>query len=95
MHNYSNMRNKQMVIDTCKVLPFFKISRTHACLMTPFSWFREFAPPIEKIPPFSRKWLRAWYTFWEWRGRVRDGPLKAPACLKLAYYEYEDKIKIR
>ena len=29
-----------------------------------FYWFREFAPPIEKITPFfSRKWVRAWYTF--------------------------------
>ena len=60
MHNYSNMQNKQMVIYTCQILPFFIISLTHACKMTPFSWFREFAPSIEKIPPFSRKWVRAW-----------------------------------
>ena len=50
MHNYSNMRNKQMVINTCKILPFLKISRTHACRITPFSWFREFAPPLKKYP---------------------------------------------
>ena len=63
MHNNSNMRNKQMVINTCKILPSIKISRTHACKMTPFSRLREFAPPNEKIS-FSRKWVRAWYTFW-------------------------------
>ena len=32
--------------------------------MTPFTWFRQFVPPIEKIPLFSRKWVRAWYTIW-------------------------------
>ena len=52
MHKNSNMRNKQIVINACKILPSFKILRTHACKMTPFYWFREFAPPIEKIPPF-------------------------------------------
>ena len=36
MHNNSNMRNKQMVINTCKVLPFSRIPWTHACKMTPF-----------------------------------------------------------
>ena len=57
MHNNSNLWNKQMVINTCKILHFIKISRTHACKMTQFSWFREFAPPIKKYPPFSRKWV--------------------------------------
>ena len=33
----------------------FKISQTHAWKWPPFL-FREFAPFIEKIPPFSRKW---------------------------------------
>ena len=33
MHNNSNMRNKEMVINTCKILPFLKISRTHAYKM--------------------------------------------------------------
>ena len=28
-----------------------------------FSWFREFAYTFEKLPPFSRKLVRAWYTF--------------------------------
>ena len=41
-----------------------KKSRTHAWKMTPFSWFHELLPPIEKIPPFSQKWVQAWYTFW-------------------------------
>ena len=68
MHNYSNMRNKQIGINTWKNLPFFKISRTHACKMTPFSLFREFAPPIQKIPPFPRKWVWAWYTLWSGGG---------------------------
>ena len=54
MHNYSKMWNKQMVINTCQILPFFKISRTQVCKMTPFSWFHEFAPPIEKIPFFAK-----------------------------------------
>ena len=27
---------------------------------TPFSWFREFAFPIEKKSPFLAKWVRAW-----------------------------------
>ena len=49
------MQNKQMVINTCQILPFFIISLTHACKMTHFSWFREFAPSIEKIPPFFAK----------------------------------------
>ena len=42
------MRYKQMAINICKILPLSKISRPHACKMTPSSWFREFAPPIEK-----------------------------------------------
>ena len=53
-----------MVINACKIVPFCKISRTCTCQMTPFYWFREIAPPIEKIPPFSRKWVRARCTFW-------------------------------
>ena len=46
MHENSNMRNKQMEIHTYKILPFFKIPRTHAWKITPFL-FRDFAPPIE------------------------------------------------
>ena len=53
MRNKSNMRNKQMVINTCKILTFFKISRTHGCKMTPFYWFR--APPMENNTPFFAK----------------------------------------
>ena len=52
MYNNSNILNKQMEINTCKILSFFKISRTHAWKMTLFSWFREFGPPIEKNAPF-------------------------------------------
>ena len=36
-----------------KLLPFFKISQTYAWKNNPFSWFREFAPPIEKMPVFA------------------------------------------
>ena len=50
-----------MVINISQILPFFKISRTRAFKMTTFSWFR--APHWENAP-FSRKWVRAWYTFW-------------------------------
>ena len=52
MHNNSKMRNKQIVLNACKILPFFKILRTHAFKMTPFYGFREFMLPIEKIPLF-------------------------------------------
>ena len=41
----------QNEMNTCKILHFFKISQTRARKMTP-SWFREFAPPIEKLPFF-------------------------------------------
>ena len=54
MHNNSNMRNKQMVINPYKISPFFKISRTHACKLTHFSWFRKFTPLIEKYPFFAQ-----------------------------------------
>ena len=47
-----------------KCLPFFKISSIYAWKITLFSWFREFAPTYEKLPLSSRKWVRAWYTFW-------------------------------
>ena len=55
MHNYSDMRNKQMVVNICRILPFFKISWTHACKITPFSWFCKFVPCIEKNTPFLSK----------------------------------------
>ena len=40
------MRNKQMEINKCKILPYSKL-RGLCLKMTTFSWFREFAPPIE------------------------------------------------
>ena len=76
------------MINTCKILPFFKISRTYACKMAPFSWFRKFAPPIEKIPLFSRKWYehgirfsREWVGGWfgretAWLPRSQHAALK-------------------
>ena len=42
-----------------KCLPLFKFSPIYVWKITPFSWFREFAPTCEK-----NKWARAWYTFW-------------------------------
>ena len=57
MHNNANMLNKQMEINTCKFLHFtFLYSRTHARKMTPFSWFCEFVPPIDKIQFFAKMW---------------------------------------
>ena len=72
MHNYSNIRNKQMVINTCQISHFFNISRTHACKMTPFSWFHEFAPPIEKYPFFrENEYERVYFLVGSWgRGGV-------------------------
>ena len=54
MHSNSNMRNKQVEINTCKILPLSKI------LMDPFSWFREFGPPIEKITLFRENGYGGW-----------------------------------
>ena len=45
------MRNKQMEMNTCK---FYALSKFRLKNRT-FSWFREFAPPIEKLPLFSPK----------------------------------------
>ena len=54
MHNSSNMRNKQMAISTCQILPFFKIS------LVPAKWplFLDFANsglPLKKYPFFFAK----------------------------------------
>ena len=46
------------------VYPFSKFRRFMPAKFTPISWFREFAPTFEKLPLSSRKWVRAWYTFW-------------------------------
>ena len=60
-----------MIINTCQILPFFKISWTHACKMTHFSWFREFSPPIENIPLFRENGYERGIRFGrEWIGRV-------------------------
>ena len=54
-----------MEMKTCKILLFFfKISWTHAWKIIFFSWFREFAPPIEKNTYFSRKLARSWHMLW-------------------------------
>ena len=42
----------QMGINTCKSVSFFKFSRTRDWKISHFSWFREFAVPIEKIHLF-------------------------------------------
>ena len=53
MHDNSNMRNKQLVVNTYKSLPFFKISRTLCLQNDPFFLISRF--PIEKIPSFFRE----------------------------------------
>ena len=41
-----------------KMFTFFVISPIYAWKITPFSWFREFAPTFEKLPlSSSRKWV--------------------------------------
>ena len=42
-----------MVINTCQILPFFKISRTHACKMTHFLDFANSRLPLKKCPFFT------------------------------------------
>ena len=59
---YENRDEKRQIYAKC--LPLFKISPIYAWKITPFSWLREFAPSFEKSPLSSRKWVRAWYTFW-------------------------------
>ena len=69
MHNNSNMRNKQIEINTCKISSFLQNFAADSCLKNyPFSWFREVVPPIGKIQHFSRKWVRTWYTLWSGGG---------------------------
>ena len=55
MHANSNMRNKQMVVNTYKVFPFFKISPTHACKMTPFFLISRIRASYWKNTPFFAK----------------------------------------
>ena len=52
MHNYANMRSKQIVINTCQILPFFTISM-------PAKWpiFLDFANsllPLKTTPFFAK-----------------------------------------
>ena len=54
MHNSSNMRNKQMEIYACKILSCSIFHRLVPEKVIPFSWLREFAPPIEKYPLFAK-----------------------------------------
>ena len=93
MHNYLNMRKEQMIINTCKMLPFLKNSRTHDSKMTPFSWFREFAPPIEKIPLFRENgYERGIRLSREWRGREVLKQLLAdvlgPSLLHVVWFNF-------
>ena len=55
MHNYLNMRNAQMIINTCKLLPFLKISRTHACKNGPFFLISRIRASHWKNSPFFAK----------------------------------------
>ena len=68
MYNDSDMRN------ALNISPIFKISRTYAWKMTPLSWFREFAPPIQKIPPFCENGYERGMRFGrEWEGGMGGG----------------------
>ena len=64
MYSYLNKQNKQMLINTCQILPFFKTSQTHAWENDPFFLVSQIRASHWKMPLFSRKWVRAWYTFW-------------------------------
>ena len=59
MHSHWKMQNKEIEINTCKILPFFEISRNH---VWNDSTFLIPGLPLKKYPIFSRKWVRAWYT---------------------------------
>ena len=66
MHNYSNMRDKQMVIDK-KYMQNFTLFQNFAgsCLQNDsFFLISRIRASHRKNIPFSRKWVRAWYTFW-------------------------------
>ena len=45
--------------------------------------FLDFAPTFEKLPLFSRKWVRAWYTFWSGVGWPGGFPEKYPVMQKI------------
>ena len=55
MHNISNILNKQIVINICKIYPISKFRGLMPVKLPLFSWFRQFAPPIAKISPFLAK----------------------------------------
>ena len=58
-----------------KYSPPFKISWAYAWKVTPFSWFREFAPPIEKMSLlFAKMGTNIDVRFgWEWRDQTFHG----------------------
>ena len=61
-------KKTQMEINTYKILPFFKISRTHAWKVIPFFYFAYSRLPLKKYPPFREKWVQAWHTLWSGEG---------------------------
>ena len=84
MHNYSDMREQ---INGNKYIQNFTLFQNFAdsCLQNdPFSWFREFAPPIVKIPFFFRKngYERGIRFGWERKGRddIRVDPISEIWC---------------
>ena len=68
------MQNKQMEMNTGKILPFFKRPFEDSCLQN-YPLFLNFAPPIAK-KSFSRKWVRAWYRFWSGVWGVHNDVIK-------------------
>ena len=88
MHNKSNMRNKQMIINTCKILPFFKVSRTYACKMTLFIDFANSRLPLKKYPFFRGNGYergiyfgREWGQFYGRRPRTVNERLPKVLCM--------------
>ena len=72
MYSYLNKQNKQMLINTCQILPFFKISQTHAWENDPFFLVSQIRASHWKNAPFFREngYERGIRFGWEWRGRA-------------------------
>ena len=63
-HSYTpnDHMKTQMEIDTCKNLPFLKISRTKAWKIAPFSWFR--TSRWTNAPSFAKMRTNMVYATW-------------------------------
>ena len=59
MHNYSNMQNKQMVINACQILPFFRNSPNSCLQNDPFFLISRIRASHWKNTPFFAKMDRS------------------------------------